>query len=109
MWRECYRVLAKGGTLLAGVDNGVNFIVDFQDESRIANRLPFNPLKDPALMAQLAAEDDGVQFSHTLEEQIGGQLRAGFVLRDLYEDTNGSCYLHELNIPAFIATWAVKP
>lgn len=109
LWRECYRVLRPGGTLLAGLDNGMNFIVDDQDESRIAHRLPFNPLKDAALLQSLQAADDGVQFSHTLHEQLGGQLRAGFVLKDLYEDTNGSGFLHEMNIPSFWATRAVKP
>ena len=39
----------------------------------------------------------------------GGQLKAGFLLTDLYEDTNGEGYLHELNIPTFLATRAVKP
>ena len=59
-------------------------------------------------MDLLLKEDDGVQFSHTLEEQIGGQLKAGFILTDLYEDTNGYGRLHELNIPTFIATRAIK-
>ena len=49
-----------------------------------------------------------MQFSHTAEEQIGGQLKAGFVLTDIYEDTNGEGRLHELNIPTFYATRAVK-
>jgi hypothetical protein len=53
-------------------------------------------------------DDDGVEFSHTLEEQIGGQLEAGFILQDLYEDTNGSGRLHNLNIPTFFATKALK-
>ena len=109
VWRECFRVLRHGGALLAGLDTGINFAVDFQDESRLVHRLPFNPLKDPSLMAALAADGGGVQFSHTLEEQIGGQLRAGFALADLYEDTNGSGVLHELNVPSFVATRAVKP
>ena len=52
--------------------------------------------------------DWGIQFSHTLEEQIGGQLRAGFQITDLYEDTNGEGNLHEHNIPTFIAVRAVK-
>ena len=108
LWRECYRVLKPGGTLLAGLDNGMNFIVDGEDESRIVHRLPFNPLRDAALLQTLQTADDGVQFSHTLHEQLGGQLRAGFALRDLYEDTNGSGFLHEMNIPSFWATCAVK-
>ena len=109
VWRECFRVLRPGGALLAAFDNGINYIVDFKDESRIANRLPFNPLKDPALMKLMEEDGGGVQFSHTLDEQIGGQLRAGFILRELYEDTNGSGLLHDLNIPTFVATRAVKP
>jgi len=52
--------------------------------------------------------DWGIQFSHTLEEQLGGQLKAGFLLTDLYEDTNGEGRLHEFGVPSFIATRAVK-
>lgn len=36
-----------------------------------------------------------MQFSHTLEEQIGGQSEAGFVLTDLFEDYNGDGKLPE--------------
>jgi hypothetical protein len=42
-----------------------------------------------------------------MEEQIGGQLKAGFVLTDLYEDTDNEG-IGEY-IPNFIATRAVKP
>ena len=64
--------------------------------------------KDPKLYEESVKNDWGIQFSHTLEEQIGGQLEAGFILTDLYEDTNGSGKLHESNIPSFWATRAVK-
>ena len=52
--------------------------------------------------------DFGVQFSHTLDEEIGGQLRAGFMLTDIYEDTNGEGFLHEHGVPCFVATRCVK-
>lgn len=107
IWKECWRILRKGGLLIAGMDHFVNYIVD-QDEMRIVNRLPFNPLKNEDQMEQLRSDDAGVQFSHSLEEQIGGQLEAGFRLTNLYEDTNGEGRLHELNIPTFVATRAVK-
>ncbi|WML28841.1 hypothetical protein RCG24_12470 [Neobacillus sp. OS1-32] len=71
-------------------------------------RLPFNPLKDPELYQECLNKDLGIQFSHSIEEQIGGQLKAGFMLTDLYEDTNGSGRLHEYNVPTFIATRAIK-
>ncbi len=108
IWRECYRVLAPGGVLLAGLDNGLNFAFD-EEQRALFYTLPFDPLANEAQMAALAAEDDGVQFSHTIEEQIGGQLEAGFRLTHVYGDTNGSGPLHEHNVPTFWATRAVKP
>lgn len=108
IFRECFRVLKPGGVLLSGLDTGINFIVD-EDEERIVNALPFDPLENPAQMEQLRQQDCGVQFSHTLEEQLGGQLKAGFLLTDLYEDTNGEGRLHQLRIPSFVSTRAVKP
>jgi ubiquinone/menaquinone biosynthesis C-methylase UbiE len=107
IWKECWRILKKGGLLIAGVDHYINYIVD-QDEKRIVNHLPFNPLKNADQMEQLKRDDAGIQFSHSLEEQIGGQLEAGFRLTDLYEDTNSEGWLSELNIPTFLATRAVK-
>ena len=107
VFKECFRVLKKGGALLCGLDIGINYIVD-QKEERIINTLPFNPLLYEAHRKQLEDTDGGWQFSHSLTEQIGGQLRAGFTLTDIYEDTNGEGRLHELHIPSFIATRAVK-
>ena len=104
---ECWRVLKHGGILISGTDHYVNYIVD-EKEERIINHLPFNPLKDPEQMRQLQEDDGGVQFSHSLEEQIGGQLEAGFILTDLYEDINGEGRLSELNIPTFLAMRSEK-
>ncbi len=49
-----------------------------------------------------------MEFSHTLETLIGGQLRAGFVLTDMFEDEWGTGELIDDYFPAFIATRAVK-
>ena len=108
IWRECFRVLKKGGVLLAGLDNGINYIFD-DEETILTHSLPFDPVSDPALMEELQKTDSGVQFSHTFEEQVGGQLKAGLVLTHLFEDFNGEGRLHEMNIPTFVATRAVKP
>ena len=108
IWRECYRILCRGGILMAGMDNGINYIFD-EEEQMLQNTLPFDPLKNPEQMRQLRESDSGVQFSHTLEELLGGQLQAGFCLTALYEDTNGQGNLHRHNVPTFLATRAVKP
>ncbi|MDD4063728.1 MAG: class I SAM-dependent methyltransferase [Bacilli bacterium] len=107
IFSECYRILKKGGVLLAGLDNGINYIVD-EDEEKIVNKMPFDPLTNKTLYDKCLNNDWGIQFSHTLEEQIGGQLKAGFVITDLYEDTNGEGRLHDLNIKTFFSTRSIK-
>jgi SAM-dependent methyltransferase len=114
VWNECFRVLKSGGVLLAGMGNGFDYCFeeDGPDPLRVVNRLPYNPLKNPELLKKsMDDEQDGsVQFSHTMEEQIGGQLKAGLVLTDLYEDSDpcdggapGWYY------PQYLVTRSVKP
>ena len=107
IFKECARILKHGGILLSGLDNGVNYLVD-DDETMIVNTMPFNPLKNEANRKQLEESDCGMQFSHTIGEQIGGQLEAGLVLTHIYGDTNGEGRLHEMNIECYFATRAVK-
>lgn len=110
VWRECYRILKPGGILLAGLDNGLNYIFDEQEgetELIVKNKLPYNPLKNAALLEADLQRGDGVQFSHSLEEQIGGQLIAGFRLTHLLEDRNKEGLLKDY-APQFLMTRAVK-
>ncbi len=108
VYTEAYRVLKPGGRLLSGLDNGFNFLFDEEDESRLSGYLPFNPLKNPSQMEELLAGDYGVQFSHSINDLVGGQIRAGFRLLDIYDDTNGSGLLHEHGAPCFYATISLK-
>lgn len=108
VWRECARILKHGGALLAGLDNGLSYAFD-DEEQNLVQKLPFNPLKDPELYEISLKSDWGIQFSHTVEEQIGGQLQAGLMLTDIYQDTAGSGRFHDFNIPLFFATRAVRP
>ena len=85
----------------------VNYLVD-ESETAIVNQLPFDPVANEDQRRQLEQTDSGMQFSHTLEEQINGQLEAGFTLLALYEDTNGEGRLHELNVPTFLAMLSRK-
>ena len=109
VFKEIYRVLKPGGSFLAGLDTGI-FWAFWGSEGGPVHRLPFDPLKDEQLYNQLIEEDQSLVFSHTLEEQIGGQLKAGFILRDLLEDTNepGSGPFYDCNIPTFMLTRSVK-
>jgi hypothetical protein len=52
-----------------------------------------------------------IEFSHTLDELIGGQLRAGFIITDFYDDSHGieENDLLSIYMQTFFATRAVKP
>ena len=108
IFAECFRVLKQGGILLCGLGNEINYLVD-ENETVISNEMPFNPLTNDRYKKQLEEEDCGMQFSHTIEEQLGGQLKAGFVLTDIFGDTNGEGRLHEMNVETYYVTRAVKP
>ena len=82
--------------------------MDMISEEYLTYSLPFHPLKNKKQYEDSMKYDWGIQFSHTLEEQIGGQLKAGFQLTDLYEDTSGQGNLHKHNIPSFVAIRSVK-
>ena len=94
VWRECFRVLRRGGALLAGFMNPMVYVFDAETEERGAliarHPLPWADVEHraPDDLAALIARDHTVEFSHTLESQIGGQLAAGFVLTHFFEDTD---------------------
>jgi hypothetical protein len=54
--------------------------------------------------------DEPLEFSHTLEEQIGGQIAAGLSITGMYEDFHLGGNDNPLNryMPSFIATRALK-
>jgi SAM-dependent methyltransferase len=109
VWNEAYRVLKPGGVLLSGVDNGFNYLFNqYEAPMTIEHVLPFNPLKDEALLKEVLAGTDGIQFSHTFEEQIGGQLTAGFVLTAAFEDFYNDDSKKYHGFPEFWATRSLK-
>lgn len=108
VWRECFRVLKSGGALLSGLDNGINFLFD-DDGVCVKHALPYDSLADPDWEEKVKTHNDSLQFSHPIQEQIGGQLKAGLMLSDVYEDTNNVGPLKDFNVPCFFATRAVKP
>ncbi len=116
VWREAARVLRPGAAILSGVVNPVLYLFDEKAEERgelvLRHRIPYSDLTSltrEELDARLASGEP-LEFGHTLEDQLGGQLRAGLVLTDLYEDTwsEGRSPLNDY-LPMFLATRAVKP
>ena len=121
VWAEAFRVLRPGGTLLSGFTNPFLFLFD-DDEAMSAGvlqvryELPYSDIVSlpPEKLAQLLEAGATLQFSHTLTDLIGGQLSAGFLLTNFYEDSWSATENAPLTpltryMPLFIATRAVKP
>ena len=113
VWKECARVLRPGGVLLAGFVNPVLCLFDDakmeRGEFEVRHRIPYSDLTSltDRELRRYTGRNDPLCFGHTLEDQIGGQLEAGFVLAGFYEDGGESWKLSEY-IACFAATRAVK-
>ena len=114
VWRECHRVLRRGGILMTGSMNPVHYIFDLfkADEGilEVAHSIPYSdftsiPKED---LDELIEKGLPLEFGHSLTDLLGGQCSAGFVITDLYEDNMLESPLHKYH-PSFIATRAVKP
>ncbi|MFH1085250.1 MAG: class I SAM-dependent methyltransferase [Chloroflexota bacterium] len=117
VWREAYRVLRRGGVLLAAFNNPTLYLFDqtalARGELIVRHKLPYADVDvlSPDELAHLQERGWPLEFSHSLEDQIGGQLDAGFMLTALFEDhwLAADCELLSQYMPVFIATRAVKP
>lgn len=114
VWREAYRVLKKGGALLSGFENPVIFIFDWEEMDagrlHVTKSIPYSPLESlsSAERDALIRKNETLEFGHTLEDQIKGQLDAGFVLTGFYEDIGGDGNVLDRHIASFAATRAEK-
>jgi SAM-dependent methyltransferase len=115
VWRECHRVLRPGGVLVAGFANPLIFCFDRDQEMegilQVRYPVPYSDVTSLSARdrARYLEPDEPLCFGHSLEDQIGGQLRAGFVLTDLYEDLHQDGDVTVPYFSAFLATRAVKP
>jgi SAM-dependent methyltransferase len=113
VWRECFRVLRPEGVLLAGFMNPDIFIFDIEalgarEELMVRHRIPFASTDLPEAERRRVCGDGPIEYSHTLTEQIGGQLAAGFVLTHLVEAPHHADATARY-MPGYFATRAVKP
>ncbi len=115
VWREAYRVLRPGGALLAGFINPLSYIFDLvkadeQGVLEVRYAIPYSDLDslDQASRQKLMDEHAPMEFGHTLDDQIGGQIDAGLVIAGFYED-RWPDHVLDRYIATFIATRAVKP
>jgi SAM-dependent methyltransferase len=116
VWRECHRVLRRNGTLLAGFMNPGMYLFDHDEAARtgtlvVKHALPYSDLVSlpPAELRAKLDRGEPLEFSHSLDAQIGGQLAAGFHITGFYEDGwFDDSWAFANHSPVAMATRAVK-
>jgi SAM-dependent methyltransferase len=116
VWNESYRVLRSGGVLLAGFLNPVVYVFDLEladdtGEVRVRYKLPYSDAtsRSEEELGRQMERGEPLEFSHTLEEQIGGQTEAGFLISGFYEDRHHDDDPIAAFMPTLVATRAIKP
>jgi hypothetical protein len=107
-------VLRRGGSLFAGFLNPAVYIfdlelVDSSGDVRVRYTLPYADVtsKSEEEVGRQIERGEPLEFSHTLEDQIGGQIEAGFVIAGFYEDRHRDDPI-AAHMPTYIATRAIK-
>ncbi|MEM9190557.1 MAG: class I SAM-dependent methyltransferase [Myxococcota bacterium] len=126
VWQEAFRVLRPSGRLLAGVAQPFAWVLDPDAAAagRVTMKYPTRNLQSGAPhrdLLDLTPEDrtryeaaqEPLGVAHSLTAQLGGQLRAGFQLLDLYEDNAGEESDENKTMSKFfdpyLATLALRP
>ncbi|MDY4610770.1 MAG: class I SAM-dependent methyltransferase [Sphaerochaetaceae bacterium] len=114
VWESCYRLLSPGGRLLTGITNPVLYVFDEKAEAkgrlRVKYTLPYSDLTSLSRkeLRKRIDTDDTIEFSHTLEEQLGGICKAGFAITGFYSDTSGFEPLDSFIADCYLAVMAEK-
>jgi ubiquinone/menaquinone biosynthesis C-methylase UbiE len=113
VWFEAYRVLKKGGSMAAGFCNPLIFTYDPDLAEtgiiQLKYEIPYSDLTSltDEERKRYTDKNEPLSFGHTLEDQIGGQIKAGFVISGFYEDKWEHSPLSKY-ISGYIATLAHK-
>ena len=82
VFRECYRVLAKGGDFILMAPNPVNYLCDWVEDEKggyykAVHRMPWNSRDHD--------DSDWIEYGHTMEEYLGGLISCGFIINGYME------------------------
>ena len=113
IWKECHRVLKVGGSLMVGFISPITHIFDYDKmeagELLVRHKIPYSDYDLPEQERQvLIDQDEPLWFGHSLEDQIGGQIAAGFAITGFYEDRWKELAALSDYIDLFVATRALK-
>lgn len=83
VFKECYRVLRHGGSLILAAPNPIAYVCDFVENEnggyyKAVNRMPYRS-------TDFDNQKDWIEYGHTMGDYIGGQIACGFVISGYVE------------------------
>ncbi|MFA6689661.1 MAG: class I SAM-dependent methyltransferase [Sphaerochaetaceae bacterium] len=114
IWDSCYRILSTGGRLLTGITNPILYMFDQKAEAKgkltVKYTLPYSDIKSLSTrqLQKLIKANETIEFSHTLELQIGGICSAGFAVTGFFSDESGVEPLDSFVHDCYLAVMAEK-
>ena len=114
IWQEAFRVLRPGGHFVTGFIDPIYYVFDAakmdKGKLKVRHKIPYSDFDlDDDEREKLLGPDRPREFGHSLDQLIGGQLRAGFRLIDFYQDGWGGSDQLSKKIDTFAATRCAKP
>lgn len=114
MYRHCYRILRSKGYFLTSITNPVLYMFDekraLKNKLRVKYTLPYSDLNSLSAnqLEKRMKNHDTVEFSHTLEDLLGGVTDCGFHITDLYTDSAGCMMMDSYVHDCYLALRACK-
>ncbi|MEQ5317902.1 class I SAM-dependent methyltransferase [Providencia vermicola] len=117
VWQECHRVLKTEGKLLSSFFNPVVFIGDrdkkYHEQGLIkpSYTMPFSELStlSEEQISYKTEHQEAFVFGHSLNDLIGGQIKAGFHIAGFEEDWQPHPrFIVDRYLPTFLSTLAIK-
>ncbi len=114
VYRQCNRILKDGGSLLTSATNPALYMFDekaaMKNHMKVKYTIPFSDLKSlgEKELAKRLKKHDTIEFSHTINDLVGGLCTQGFVITDLYTDTSGCMLMDSYVHDCYMAIRATK-
>lgn len=82
VFKECYRVLNKGGVFIMMAPNPINYVCDYIDDGnggyyKAVHKMPF--------CSKDYDDSDWIEYGHTMEAYLGGLIACGFLINGYVE------------------------
>jgi ubiquinone/menaquinone biosynthesis C-methylase UbiE len=114
MYQHCYRILKRGGRLLTSITNPVLYLFDekkaLRNHLQVKYTIPYSDLKSLGKkeLEKRIRKHDTIEFSHTLQDLLGGLTDCGFHITGIYTDTAGCMMIDSYIHDCYLAVRAEK-